>query len=54
MDIEIFERLGLAIAIGAVVGVERHWRERDEAAGRRTAGLRTFTLIGMLGGVTGL
>lgn len=54
MDIEIFERLGLAIAIGAVVGVERHWRERDEAAGRRTAGLRTFTLIGMLGGVAGL
>lgn len=54
MDIDIFERLALAIAIGAVVGVERHWRERDEAPGRRTAGLRTFTLIGMTGGVTGL
>jgi uncharacterized membrane protein (DUF4010 family) len=54
MDLDIFERLALAIAIGAVVGVERHWRERDEAAGARTAGLRTFTLIGMTGGVTGL
>ncbi|MCX8998161.1 DUF4010 domain-containing protein [Rhizobiaceae bacterium BDR2-2] len=49
--IELFERFGLAIAIGAVVGVERHWRERDEEAGQRTAGLRTFTLSGMLGGL---
>lgn len=54
MDVDIFQRLALAIAIGAVVGVERHWRERDEAAGGRTAGLRTFTLIGMTGGVAGL
>lgn len=53
-NIEIFQRLGLAIAIGAVVGIERHWRERDEAAGQRTAGLRTFALIGMLGGTAGL
>lgn len=53
-SIEIFQRLGLAIAIGAVVGLERHWRERDEAAGQRTAGLRTFALIGMLGGTAGL
>lgn len=54
MDIEILQRIGLAIAIGVIVGVERHWRERDEADGRRTAGLRTFTLIGMMGGVAGL
>lgn len=54
MDIEIFQRLGLSIAIGALVGAERHWRERDAGAGGRTAGLRTYTLIGMLGGVTGL
>lgn len=52
--IEIFQRLGTAIAIGAVVGVERHWRERNEDDGQRTAGLRTFTLIGMFGGVAGL
>ncbi len=52
--IEIFQRLGTAIAIGAVIGVERHWRERDEDKGQRTAGLRTFSLIGMLGGTVGL
>ncbi|GEO86104.1 MULTISPECIES: MgtC/SapB family protein [Alphaproteobacteria] len=53
-NVELFERLGLAIAIGAAVGVERHWRERDEPEGGRTAGIRTFTLFGMAGGVAGL
>lgn len=51
---EILQRMALAIAIGALVGVERHWRERDEDEGSRTAGIRTYTLIGMLGGVAGL
>lgn len=55
MDIfDLFQRLGLAIAVGAAVGVERHWRERDEPEGARTAGIRTFTLIGMTGGLAGL
>jgi uncharacterized membrane protein (DUF4010 family) len=46
-------RLGLALAIGFVIGLERGWRERDEEEGQRTAGLRTFTLTGLLGGVLG-
>ncbi|RJF91394.1 MgtC/SapB family protein [Sphingomonas cavernae] len=53
-DLELFRRMALAIAIGAVVGVERHWREREEREGQRTAGIRTFTLIGMFGGAAGL
>jgi len=53
-NIELYQRLGLAIAIGAAVGVERHWREKDEPEGARTAGIRTFTMIGMTGGVAGL
>lgn len=52
--IELFQRLTFAVAIGVIVGIERHWRERDEQQGQRTAGIRTFSLIGMLGGVTGL
>ena len=52
--IDIFQRLGLAVAIGAAVGVERHWREREEPEGARIAGIRTFTLIGMTGGIAGL
>ena len=53
-ETELFQRMGLAVAIGAMIGVERHWREREAGKGRRTAGLRTFTLIGMFGGVAAL
>jgi uncharacterized membrane protein (DUF4010 family) len=48
---ELIRRLAAALAIGLLVGTERHWRERQEAAGRRTAGVRTFALTGLLGGV---
>ncbi len=50
---ELLTRLGLALAVGLLVGVERGWREREQAEGERTAGLRTFALIGLLGGVSG-
>jgi uncharacterized membrane protein (DUF4010 family) len=43
-------RLAVALAIGLLVGAERHWRERDEAPGSRTMGVRTFALIGLAGG----
>jgi uncharacterized membrane protein (DUF4010 family) len=44
-------RLGLALAIGLLVGLERGWREREAAPGSRTAGIRTYGISGMLGGV---
>lgn len=44
-------RLGLALAIGLLVGLERGWRERDQPAGSRTAGIRTHGITGLLGGV---
>ena len=47
-------RLGLALAIGFVIGLERGWHEREEGEGRRAAGLRTFALIGLLGGIFGV
>ncbi len=50
---ELSMRLGLALAIGFVIGLERGWKERDEREGHRTAGLRTFSLIGLLGGIFG-
>ena len=50
---ELFLRLGLALAIGFTIGLERGWRERDEEEGHRAAGLRTFALIGLLGGIFG-
>ncbi|ULJ71129.1 MgtC/SapB family protein [Rhizobium gallicum] len=51
--LEIFQRLGVALAIGLLVGVERGWQERDVRAGGRTAGIRTFALTGFLGGIAG-
>ena len=44
-------RLGLALAIGLLVGLERGWRERDAPEGSRTAGIRTFGISGLLGGI---
>src|SRR5690606_34178539 len=44
-------RLGLALAIGLLVGLERGWREREAADHSRTAGIRTFGLAGLLGGI---
>jgi uncharacterized membrane protein (DUF4010 family) len=53
-DLDLFYRFSVAIAIGVIVGAERHWQEREEPEGSRTAGIRTFSLIGMLGGGAGL
>ena len=46
--------LASALAIGLLVGVERGWNNRELADGKRLAGLRTFGLVGLLGGITGL
>lgn len=54
MLLEPFQGLGLALAIGLLVGVERGWRAREVAEGGRTAGIRTYALIGLLGGLAGL
>lgn len=47
-------RLALALAIGLLVGVERGWQMRDEQAGSRVAGIRTFALLGLIGGLAGI
>ena len=46
-----FYYLGVALAIGLLIGVERGWQERDAGEGKRVAGVRTFGLVGLLGGV---
>jgi uncharacterized membrane protein (DUF4010 family) len=52
--LEHLQGVGLALAIGFLVGVERGWKQRDDGEGQRVAGIRTFALIGLLGGVCGL
>lgn len=50
-EITIIERAAIALAIGSVVGLERGWSERNIPEGGRVAGLRTFALIGLAGGI---
>ena len=52
-NFDLFSRLGLALAIGLMVGFERGWHSRAESEGRRVAGIRTFALLGLAGGVVG-
>lgn len=51
---ETFTQLGVAIAIGLIIGLERGWKGRESEEGSRVAGLRTFGLIGLLGGLWAL
>jgi uncharacterized membrane protein (DUF4010 family) len=51
---EIYPRLLLALGVGLLIGFERGWQAREAEAGARAAGIRTFTLIGFLGGLAGL
>ena len=51
---EIYQRLLLALGVGLLIGFERGWQEREAQPGARAAGIRTFTLIGLLGGLSGL
>jgi uncharacterized membrane protein (DUF4010 family) len=46
---------GLLIAAlgGAAVGLERQWSGHAEGPGARFAGIRTFTMLGAVGGVSG-
>lgn len=53
-SVEVFHRLSVALAAGTLVGLERGWHERGDPEGGRAAGLRTFALSGLLGGVTGI
>lgn len=52
-EIETFKRLGLALAIGLLFGIERGWHTRRQSGGTRVAGVRTFALIGLSGGIAG-
>lgn len=52
--VSVIAKLLLALAIGLLIGIERGWRGRSQADGQRVAGLRTFGLLGLLGGISGL
>jgi len=43
----------LALALGLLIGVERGWSRRGDPDGARVAGIRTYGLLGLAGGVAG-
>ena len=49
-----FVAIGTAISAGLLIGIERGWNLRMVEDGRRVAGVRTFTLMGLLSGLAGL
>ncbi len=49
-ELELFHGLGVALALGLLIGIERGWHERTLREGSRVAGIRTFGVIGLLGG----
>jgi len=46
-----FANLAIALALGLLVGSERGWHGRSQSDGSRVAGIRTFSLIALLGGL---
>ncbi|UXI02249.1 MgtC/SapB family protein [Photobacterium sp. TY1-4] len=48
-----FVRLAIALLLGAIIGIQRGWEGRHEVAGSRIAGIRTYSLIGLMGGLSG-
>ena len=46
--------LGAALATGLLIGIERGWSLRGQRAGSRIAGVRTFTLLALAGGLAGV
>lgn len=45
--------MAIALALGLLVGIQRGWVQRDDAPGSRFAGVRTFGLLGLAGGIGG-
>jgi uncharacterized membrane protein (DUF4010 family) len=48
---QLLSRLAVALGIGLLIGLERGWKTRDVKPGTRAAGVRTFALCGLLGGI---
>lgn len=54
IEIQNFKLLGITLAIGLLIGLERGWHMRNKGEGMRIAGLRTYGLIALLGGLWGI
>ena len=53
LSFDIWPLLG-ATAVGLLVGIERGWTLRTRKSGQRSAGVRTFIILGIASGIAGL
>jgi len=53
IDFAQLEGVGIALGLGLLIGLQRGWKLRALAEGRRFAGIRTFALMGLAGGIAG-
>lgn len=53
IEIKILWDLLTAFGVGILIGIERGWKGRIREEGDRVAGIRTFALTGLLGGIIG-
>lgn len=54
MDLELFLNLATTLGLGLLIGAERAWAAREQADGDVVAGVRTFGLAGLFGGLAAL
>ena len=52
--LQLAARLGIAGLVGLAVGVEREWSGHARGPTAHFAGLRTFLILGLTGGIAGL
>ncbi|MCA1762525.1 MAG: MgtC/SapB family protein [Cryomorphaceae bacterium] len=53
-DFKIALDLLVPLGIGLLIGTERGWSQREQDEGNRVAGLRTFALTGLFGGISAM
>lgn len=54
LDLGHVAGVALGLALGLLVGVQRGWTLRKQPEGSRFAGIRTFALMGLAGGIAGV
>jgi uncharacterized membrane protein (DUF4010 family) len=54
ISLQDFSSLAIALALGLLIGIQRGWVARTRNPGERIAGVRTYTLVGLLGGMAAI
>ncbi|NVC94020.1 MgtC/SapB family protein [Vibrio natriegens] len=44
----------IALLLGSIIGIQRGWVKRNNVEGSRVAGIRTYSLVGLLGGLVAI